>query len=143
MDSTNEETKPRTCVSAQLSELLRKYYLEGYTEMWITRLGRVMDPYRKHSEITRQTKEEILFARGFVRADILAYSPQQFLVHLSGPSEAVAKLQREFPKQLLDPVAGSYRVAKAGFQTEERGEFGVSRSAVRPPSEQVSRVLDR
>jgi hypothetical protein len=143
MDSTNKEARPRTRVSAQLGQLLGKYYLEGYTEMWITRLGRVIDPFRKHSAITRQTKEEVLFARGFVRADILAYSAQQFFVHLSGPSEAVAKLQREFPMHLLDPVASSYRVAKARFRSKERGEFGSSRSAVRPPSEQLRRVLDR
>jgi hypothetical protein len=112
------ECGKRSSISGQISGLLGKYYLEGYNEFWITPSGRAIDPHREHSQITKEVPEEVLFDRGFVRAEIFAYDAQRFSVRLCGLSKTVKRLEREFPENQLVQDLNCYRVATAACRPD-------------------------
>jgi hypothetical protein len=74
---------------------------------------RAIDPHREHSQITKEMPEEVLFDRGFVRAEIFAYDAQKFYARLCGLSKTVKRLEREFPENQLVQDLNCYRAARA------------------------------
>jgi hypothetical protein len=105
-ETSCREVRPGQVVMAELTGFVRKYYLEGQHEIWIHPSGRVVEPFTRRSEILERTPADVLFRRGFVRADLEIYPGGPVLVELYGQVDRVGKWENHLPgdgsgKQLL------------------------------------------
>jgi hypothetical protein len=104
--------QPRVLISASLQKIVSKYHLEGQHEIWVNPSGTVLDPFERPVGISTGESDELLFQKGFVKASLDVYYPDQFSVTLIGTAENLEKatgtqimqadtLQERYTKSLL------------------------------------------